>query len=157
MGPVARIGSVLTLTIAAGALPTRANSNIINEPVLDPLPKGNASTFPATLRLKSSWRGSLIWPLAGSTPPQKLIGCEVVSTSPFATPGTTQHAFNFLPTVIPSGRFFPEPRFQRSLQASHKLPAGLAAKSSSWQIWQNRSSPPQSASSLWDIATDTRR
>ena len=54
MGPVARMGSVLTLTIAAGALSTLASSSIMSEPVLDPLPKGNTSTFPATDCLKSS-------------------------------------------------------------------------------------------------------
>ena len=51
MGPVARMGSVLTLTIAAGDLLILANSKIISEPVLDPLPKGKTSTLPATLWL----------------------------------------------------------------------------------------------------------
>jgi hypothetical protein len=41
------MGSVLTFTVAAGALSTLTNSNIISEPVLTPLPKGNTSTFPA--------------------------------------------------------------------------------------------------------------
>jgi hypothetical protein len=48
------MGSVLMLTIAAGDLFTLANSKKISEPVLDPLPKGNTSTLPATLWLKSS-------------------------------------------------------------------------------------------------------
>jgi hypothetical protein len=40
------MGSLLILMIAAGALFTRANSKIMREVVLDPLPKGNTRTFP---------------------------------------------------------------------------------------------------------------
>lgn len=134
MGPVARMGSVLTLIIAAGALSTLASSSIMSEPVLDPLPKGNTSTFPDTLWLKSSCRGSLIRPVAGSTPPQKLMGCDVTRTSPAAIPGTTQRPFIFFSTVIPSGRFFPGQQFQCSLQDFHNPHQCLFGKSSSWQI-----------------------
>ena len=133
MGPVARMGSVLTLTIAAGALLILANSSMINDPVLDPLPKGNTNTLPATLWLNKSCRGSLIRPVAGSTPPQKLIDCEVFSTFPFPIPGTTQHPFIFFSKVIPSCRFFHEPRFQRSLQYRQKPHPDLFGKNNNWQ------------------------
>lgn len=139
MGPVARMGSVRILTIAAGDLFTLANSKIISEPVLDPLPKGNASTFPATLWVKSSCRGSLIRPFAGSTPPQKLMGCEVFRTSPLATPGTTQHPFIFLSTAISSCRFFPARPFQRRFRDFHRPYQGPSEKSNNWQTWRNRS------------------
>ncbi len=157
MGPVARIGSVLTFTMAAGALSTRANSNIMSEPVLDPLPKGNASTFPATLCLKRSWRKSIIRPVAGSTPPQKLMGCEVTSTSPFAIPGTTQQPVISSATVLPFAGFFLERLLLHTLQYFHRLRQGLSGKSSSWQTWRNRSWRRQTASSPGDIAVDIRR
>jgi len=139
MGPVARIGSVLTFTMAAGALSTRASSNIMSEPVLDPLPKGNTSTLPAMLCPKRSWRGSLIRPVAGSTPPQKLMGWEVTSTSPVAIPATTQQPAILSATVLPFVGFFPERLFPHSLQYFHRPRQGLSGKSSSWQIWRNRS------------------
>jgi hypothetical protein len=80
------------LIIAAGARFNRNSSKIISEPVLEPLPKGNARTFSEIDSPNSSWRLSEILPVAGSTHPQKLIGWWVDNNRPRLVPGNIQVA-----------------------------------------------------------------
>jgi hypothetical protein len=97
------MGSVWMLMMAAGALATRSSSKMIREVVLEPFPWGKARIFPQTSCPKSSWRGSMMRLLAGSTPPQKLIGSVVTSTSPRALPGAILHPLKVNSTATSSG------------------------------------------------------
>ena len=88
MEPSAKIGSTLRLIIAAGATPVLILSINVALDVLEPLPCGKTNTRPVIMAPESSWRRSIISPVCGHTPPQKLIGSLETKAAPSAEPAT---------------------------------------------------------------------
>src|SRR5438093_6698500 len=91
------MGSASARTIAAGAVPTRIASARTLELELEPRPPGITSTVPVTTAPTCGWWASMIAPVAGSSPPQKLSGSERTSAGPRASPGTSVRPLGIRP------------------------------------------------------------
>ena len=81
------IGSRSSSRIAAGATPVRIASASAALPELDPRLAGIISTRPATLAFSCGCQRSMMRPVVGSRPPQKLSGSSSRSGAPDASPG----------------------------------------------------------------------
>src|ERR687892_1132257 len=99
MAPSARIGSGSASTIAAGAVPARIASASTLELELDPRPDDITRTRPATFAPRCGWCTSMMSPVAGSTPPQKLSGSSRTRARPSASPATSVVASGIAPEL----------------------------------------------------------
>src|SRR5216683_205123 len=86
--PSARIASGSPSSSAAGAMPRASSSSMIALDELEPRVAASARTVPAIETPCCGWRGSVRRAVAGSTPPQKLIGSARRRRGPCAVPST---------------------------------------------------------------------
>ena len=78
--------------IAAGAVPLWMDSRSTPLPEHEPRPDGMTSTRPVANCPASGCRRSMMTPVSGSNPPQKLSGTSAASASPRAEPLATDSA-----------------------------------------------------------------
>ena len=80
--------------IAAGAVPLWMASRSTPLPEHDPRPDGMTSTRPVANCPLNGWRRSIMTPVSGSNPPQKLSGASAANASPCADAGNYRLALH---------------------------------------------------------------
>jgi len=117
IAPSIRMGGVSTVTMALGALPVRASSRRTALAVLDPFSEGKKQIRRMMDSPHRSCLRSMIVPVWGSTPPQKLIGSSDTNVCPDAEPRTSGTPRTTRSTAYPPSELV------RSRPSEHSQPA----------------------------------